>query len=175
MQSLFEYFGIVEQGIMFYTYLLGLVLKLIGELLALEDLLDLLFRVLVVDDRQGLCLVLPQQWIPQVLLQKLWYKDIVLLVTIRESEAIQVTDLFSDLVQTLILIAQLLTRSLTSPVPYRNLYLILYCKVYWPLVLVSLSLLPLLGLGHPFSIPLLNLIDLLDIGLYILLCLIDIF
>ena len=51
IQSPFEYFGIVEQGIMFYTYLLGPVLKLVGELLALEDLLDLLFRVLVVDDR----------------------------------------------------------------------------------------------------------------------------
>ena len=51
MQSPFEYFGIVEQGIMFYTYLLGPVLKLAGELPALEDFLDLLFRVLVVDDR----------------------------------------------------------------------------------------------------------------------------
>ena len=36
---------------MFYTYLLSLVLKLIGELLALEDLLNLLFRVLVIDDQ----------------------------------------------------------------------------------------------------------------------------
>ena len=36
---------------MFYTYLLGLVLKLIGELPVLEDLLDLLFRVLVIDDQ----------------------------------------------------------------------------------------------------------------------------
>ena len=36
---------------MFYTYLFGLVLELIGELLALEDLLDLLFRVLVIDDQ----------------------------------------------------------------------------------------------------------------------------
>ena len=51
IQSPFEYFSIIEQGIMFYTYLLGLVLKLTGELLALEDLLDLLFRVLVIDDR----------------------------------------------------------------------------------------------------------------------------
>ena len=51
IQSPFECFGIVEQGIMFYTYLLGLVLKLIGELPALEDLLDLLFRVLVIDDQ----------------------------------------------------------------------------------------------------------------------------
>ena len=51
IQSLFEYFGIIEQGIMFYTYLLSPVLKLIGELLALEDLLDLLFRVLVIDDQ----------------------------------------------------------------------------------------------------------------------------
>ena len=50
IQSPFEYFSIIEQGIIFYTYLLGLVLKLIGELLALEDLLDLLFRVLVIDD-----------------------------------------------------------------------------------------------------------------------------
>ena len=51
IQSPFECFGIVEQGIMFYTYLLGPVLKLIGELPALEDLLDLLFGVLVIDDR----------------------------------------------------------------------------------------------------------------------------
>ena len=51
IQSPFEYFSIIEQGIMFYTYLFGLVLKLIGELLALEDLLDLLFRVLVIDDQ----------------------------------------------------------------------------------------------------------------------------
>ena len=51
IQSPFEYFSIVEQGIMFYTYLLDPVLKLVGELLALEDLLDLLFRVLVVDDQ----------------------------------------------------------------------------------------------------------------------------
>ena len=51
IQSPFEYFSIIEQGIMFYTYLLGPVLKLIGELLALEDLLDLLFRVLVIDDQ----------------------------------------------------------------------------------------------------------------------------
>ena len=51
MQSLFEHFGIIEQGIMFYTYSLGPVLKLAGELPALEDLLDLLFRVLVIDDR----------------------------------------------------------------------------------------------------------------------------
>ena len=51
MQSPFEYFSIIEQGIMFYTYLLGPVLKLVGELLALEDLLDLLFRVLVIDDQ----------------------------------------------------------------------------------------------------------------------------
>ena len=50
IQSPFEYFSIIEQGIIFYTYLLGLVLKLIGELLALEDLLDLLFRVLIIDD-----------------------------------------------------------------------------------------------------------------------------
>ena len=160
---------------MFYTYLLSLVLKLIGKLLALEDLLNLLFRVLVIDNQQGLCLVLPQQQVPQVLLQELQSKDIVLLVTIRESKAIQVADLFSNLVQTLILIAQLLTRSFTSLVPYRNLYLILYYKVYRPPVLISLSLLLLLGLGHLFSILLLNLIDLLDIGLYILLYLTDIF
>ena len=51
IQSPFEYFSIIEQGIIFYTYLLSLVLKLIGELLSLEDLLDLLFRVLVIDDR----------------------------------------------------------------------------------------------------------------------------
>ena len=50
IQSPFEYFSIIEQGIIFYTYLLGLVLKLIGKLPALEDLLDLLFRVLVIDD-----------------------------------------------------------------------------------------------------------------------------
>ena len=48
IQSPFEYFSIIEQGIIFYTYLLGPVLKLIGELLALEDLLDLLFKVLVI-------------------------------------------------------------------------------------------------------------------------------
>ena len=51
IQSPFEYFSIIEQGIIFYTYLLGLILKLIGELPALEDLLDLLFRVLVIDDQ----------------------------------------------------------------------------------------------------------------------------
>ena len=51
IQSPFEYFSIVEQRIIFYTYLLGLVLKLIGELLALEDLLDFLFRVLVIDNQ----------------------------------------------------------------------------------------------------------------------------
>ena len=51
IQSPFEYFGIIEQGIIFYTYLLGPVLKLASELLALEDLLDLLFRVLVIDDQ----------------------------------------------------------------------------------------------------------------------------
>ena len=51
MQSPFEYFGIVEQGIIFYTYLFSPVLKLIDELPALEDLLDLLFRVLVIDDQ----------------------------------------------------------------------------------------------------------------------------
>ena len=51
IQSPFECFSIIEQGIMFYTYLLGPVLKLAGELPALEDLLDLLFRVLVIDDR----------------------------------------------------------------------------------------------------------------------------
>ena len=51
IQSPFEYFSIIEQEIIFYTYLLGLVLKLTGELLALEDLLDLLFGVLIVDDR----------------------------------------------------------------------------------------------------------------------------
>ena len=51
IQSPFEYFSIVEQGIIFYTYLLSLVLKLIGELLVLEDLLDLLFRVLVIDNQ----------------------------------------------------------------------------------------------------------------------------
>ena len=51
IQSPFEYFSIIEQGIMFYTYLFGLVLKLIGELPALEDLLDLLFRVLVIDNQ----------------------------------------------------------------------------------------------------------------------------
>ena len=51
IQSPFEYFSIIEQRIMFYTYLLGLVLKLIGELLALEDLLNLLFRVLVIDNQ----------------------------------------------------------------------------------------------------------------------------
>ena len=50
MQNSFKYFSIIEQGIIFYTYLLSLVLKLIGELLALEDLLDLLFKVLVIDD-----------------------------------------------------------------------------------------------------------------------------
>ena len=51
VQSSFEYFGIIEQGIMFYTYLLSLVLKLTGELPALEDLFNLLFRVLVIDDQ----------------------------------------------------------------------------------------------------------------------------
>ena len=51
IQSPFEHFSIVEQGIIFYTYLLGLVLKLTGELPALEDLLNLLFRVLVIDDQ----------------------------------------------------------------------------------------------------------------------------
>ena len=51
IQSPFEYFSIIEQGIMFYTYLLSLVLKLIGELLALEDLLDLLFGILVIDNQ----------------------------------------------------------------------------------------------------------------------------
>ena len=51
IQSPFEHFGIVEQGIIFYTYLLGPVLKLTGKLLALEDLLDLLFGILVIDDQ----------------------------------------------------------------------------------------------------------------------------
>ena len=51
IRSPFECFGIIEQGIIFYTYLLGPVLKLAGELPALEDLLDLLFGVLVVDDQ----------------------------------------------------------------------------------------------------------------------------
>ena len=51
IQSPFECFSIVEQGIMFYTYLLGPVLKLVDKLLALEDLLDLLFSVLVIDDQ----------------------------------------------------------------------------------------------------------------------------
>ena len=51
IQSPFKHFSIIEQGIIFYTYLLSLVLKLIGELLALEDLLDLLFRILVIDNQ----------------------------------------------------------------------------------------------------------------------------
>ena len=50
IQSPFECFSIIEQGIIFYTYLFDLVLKLIGELLALEDLLNFLFRILVIDD-----------------------------------------------------------------------------------------------------------------------------
>ena len=46
------------------AYLFDLVLKLTGALPALEDLLNFLFRLLIIDNRQRGFLVLPWQWVP---------------------------------------------------------------------------------------------------------------
>ena len=62
--SPFKTFGIVEFRVMIDAYLFDLVLKLTGALPALEDLLNFLFRLLIIDNRQQGFLVLPWQWVP---------------------------------------------------------------------------------------------------------------
>ena len=65
--SSFKTLGIIELRVMINAYPLNLVLKLTGALPTLEDLLNLLLRLLVIDNEQRGFLVLPWQWVPWVL------------------------------------------------------------------------------------------------------------
>ncbi len=98
-----------------------------------------------------------------------------LLVAIRELKAVRVSYPFSNFVGTLVLVTQLLTRSVTCPVLCRNPYLISFRKVDGPTVLVGLYPLLLLRLCHGSSTPLPDLVNSLDMCLGVLSSLTDMF
>ena len=164
----FKALSIVEYRVVVDACLFDLILKLVILLTAVKHVVDFLLQLLVIHNRQGQFLTLSWQQITWILLQQVWYKYIVLLITVRQFEPKRVSDLFNDLIRTLVLVSQLLTRTFACPVLSRYLYLVLDGKVNRSTVLISLDLLLLLSLYYLSFVPLLRLVNPPDLLTYVL-------